>query len=299
MAKNKKKIYIVLIIVLIMMVGVLTSASDGASTAETDKYMLAISDIIEINELEAPDDGTLYIYTLPVGSTISITAKSEGVRNTISCYDSKNNKIKTFSMTSDGKASNIDQPIPIDTTVYYTVSSDDVKNYFMSVDIIHEQETELFYFIVKDEDDSVDLVVNAEPTDASLLIDGEEMAFQAYEINKYNYFKLRDLAMVLSGTDKQFEVIWDEDKQAIVITTNTPYTVQGGELEIKDTGIQTGMANESTIYLDGQEVNMVAYNINGNNYFKLRDLGEALDFAVIWDAETNSIRIDTKQSYFE
>ena len=52
MAKNKKKIYIVLIIVLIMMVGVLTSASDGASTAETDKYMLAISDIIEINELE-------------------------------------------------------------------------------------------------------------------------------------------------------------------------------------------------------------------------------------------------------
>jgi hypothetical protein len=202
-------------------------------------------------------------------------------------------------MTSDGKASNIDQPIPIDTTVYYTVSSDDVKNYFMSVDIIHEQETELFYFIVKDEDDSVDLVVNAEPTDASLLIDGEEMAFQAYEINKYNYFKLRDLAMVLSGTDKQFEVIWDEDEQAIVITTNTPYTVQGGELEIKDTGIQTGMANESTIYLDGQEVNMVAYNINGNNYFKLRDLGEALDFAVIWDAETNSIRIDTKQSYFE
>ena len=50
-----------------------------------------------------------------------------------------------------------------------------MMNYFMSVDIIHEQETELFYFIVKDEDDSVDLVVNAEPTDASLLIDGEEM----------------------------------------------------------------------------------------------------------------------------
>ncbi|NLY70555.1 MAG: copper amine oxidase N-terminal domain-containing protein [Clostridiales bacterium] len=293
-----KKFSIALIIVLIMVFGVFASASDSVSTADTDKYMLTISDIIEINELEAPDDQPLYVYTLPVGSTISITAKAEGVKSTISCYDSKNNKIKTFSMSSDGKASEkINQPIPIDTTVYYTVTSDDVENFFMSVDILDENETKSFFFIVEDQEDSVDLIVNAEPTDAKLLIDGKEIAFQAYKINDYNYFKLRDLAMAISGSDKQFEVEWDEAKKAIVLTTNTPYTVQGGELEIKDTGIQTGMANESIIYLDGQEVNMVAYEINNYNYFKLRDLGEALDFAVIWDAETNTIKIDTKQSY--
>ena len=200
-------------------------------------------------------------------------------------------------MSSDGKASEkINQPIPIDTTVYYTVTSDDVENFFMSVDILDENETKSFFFIVEDQEDSVDLIVNAEPTDAKLLIDGKEIAFQAYKINDYNYFKLRDLAMAISGSDKQFEVEWDEAKKAIVLTTNTPYTVQGGELEIKDTGIQTGMANESIIYLDGQEVNMVAYEINNYNYFKLRT-GEALDFAVIWDAETNTIKIDTKQSY--
>ena len=36
-------------------------------------------------------------------------------------------------------------------------------------------------------------------------------------------------------------------------------------------------------YLDGEPVQMEAYAINGNNYVKLRDIGEAVGFNVYWD----------------
>lgn len=42
---------------------------------------------------------------------------------------------------------------------------------------------------------------------------------------------------------------------------------------------------------------LTAYNIDGNNYFKLRDLGEALNFSVTWGAANNMIRIDTSAEY--
>ena len=39
-----------------------------------------------------------------------------------------------------------------------------------------------------------------------------------------------------------------------------------------------------TFYVDGQQVQMEAYNINGNNYVKLRDIGQAVGFNVYWRA---------------
>ena len=37
------------------------------------------------------------------------------------------------------------------------------------------------------------------------------------------------------------------------------------------------------VYVDGQRVELEAYNIGGNNYVKLRDIGAAVDFNVYWD----------------
>lgn len=309
MNKNIKKIALALIIVLMMTVGVIAYASSGlTSTAETDNYILAISDIIKIRDLETldVDEESIPIYTLPVGATISLTAKSEGIENEICYYDGNNKKVDTFSMGVDGEAIDSKDVLPVDTTVYYTVTEEDKKSLFMSVDISQNDESKSFFFIVSDakkEDVStneIELIATAKPTDSRLLIDGEEQVFQAYEINNYNYFKLRDIAQVISGTDKQFEVEWDEENDAITITTGESYTTLGGELEIgSDKGNQTGLATQSTVYLDGQEVSVIAYNINDNNYFKLRDLGQALNFAVTWDGDANTILIDTGEIYHE
>lgn len=37
------------------------------------------------------------------------------------------------------------------------------------------------------------------------------------------------------------------------------------------------------IYVNGQQVQMETYAINGSNYVKLRDIGQAVGFEVYWD----------------
>ena len=49
------------------------------------------------------------------------------------------------------------------------------------------------------------------------------------------------------------------------------------------------------IYVDGQQVQMEAYAIGGNNYVKLRDVGKAVGFNVSWDG--SAVQIDSDAPY--
>ena len=49
--------------------------------------------------------------------------------------------------------------------------------------------------------------VIAEPTDCKIILNGNTIDFQAYNIDGYNYFKLRDIAMALVGTEKEVEIV--------------------------------------------------------------------------------------------
>ena len=62
-------------------------------------------------------------------------------------------------------------------------------------------------------------------------------------------------------------------------------------------GAAAGIVAEPTwqnIYVDGQQVSMTAYNIAGNNYVRLRDIGQQVGFNVYWD---NGVQIDTDAPY--
>jgi len=137
----------------------------------------------------------------------------------------------------------------------------------------------------------------AEPTSSSVLVNGRPVAFDAYNIEGNNYFKLRDLAYILNGTQKQFEIGWDSANNAISLTRGRPYTAAGGEMAGKGSDVKMPTPTSSKITLDGIEVRFTAYNIDGNNYFKLRDIGQAFDFGVDWEAAGNAIVIDTGREY--
>lgn len=142
--------------------------------------------------------------------------------------------------------------------------------------------------------------VSAKPTTSKVMVDGKVISFEAYGIKGYNYFKLRDLAVVLSGTDKQFEVDWDGSKNAINLTKNMPYTSVGGELSLSSgSAAVSATPTTSKVYVDGEEVSFIAYSIGGNNYFKLRDIARVIDFGVNWDGASNTIVIDTSIPYTE
>ena len=149
--------------------------------------------------------------------------------------------------------------------------------------------------------------VKAQPTPSKVFINGKEVAFEAYNINGNNYFKLRDVALALRGTEKQFEVVWDPTivmeiqgktfNGGVSMYSKKPYTTVGGEMKKGDGVEKDGVLTTSPIILDGRLITPTAYNIKGNNFFKLRDLGDAFDFNVSWDGNLKAVVVNTSESY--
>ncbi len=59
----------------------------------------------------------------------------------------------------------------------------------------------------------------------------------------------------------------------------------------------TAAISTQRFYLNGQPVQFEAYVIYGNNFVKLRDIGQAVDFGVTYDGATNSVYIDPNSHY--
>ena len=47
----------------------------------------------------------------------------------------------------------------------------------------------------------------------------QPIAVEAYNINDYNYFKLRDVAQSLQGSEKSFDLQYNEESRAIYVST--------------------------------------------------------------------------------
>ncbi|MCL2058251.1 MAG: FG-GAP-like repeat-containing protein [Oscillospiraceae bacterium] len=133
----------------------------------------------------------------------------------------------------------------------------------------------------------------ATPTTSTILLNGRNINFSAYNIDDSNYFKLRDLAWSLNNTNNQFAIGWDSANDAISLVSNQPYVPTGQEMAGASGGNKTPAPTSSKVFLDGREVHFTAYNIDDNNYFKLRDIGGALGFEVDWDEASNTIIINT------
>ena len=134
--------------------------------------------------------------------------------------------------------------------------------------------------------------VPAAPTASKVTVNGEAKAFEAYNIKSNNYFKLRDIAYVLNGTDSSFSVGWDGEANSIALVKGEAYAPTGSEMKVSGTkDIKDAVESNSTILIDGQKAALKAYTIKGNNYFKLRDLGTALGFDVGWDNASQTISI--------
>ena len=140
-------------------------------------------------------------------------------------------------------------------------------------------------------------LVAARAGNIDLTLNGTAMKLGTYNIANNNYVKLRDVAQLLRGTGKEFSVTWNGSAQRIDLTTGQNYQPVGGELAPLTAETQAASPNTASVWLDGKAVRLTAYTINGNNFFKLRDLGSALDFFVGWDAATGTVLVDTNKGY--
>ena len=75
-------------------------------------------------------------------------------------------------------------------------------------------------------------------------------------------------------------------------------TLCGPAAQAATEAITAALSNQP-IYVNGQKAEFEAYTIHGNNFVKLRDIAEAVDFGVTYDAAANSVYIDPDAPYQE
>lgn len=112
-------------------------------------------------------------------------------------------------------------------------------------------------------------------------------AVPAYLYQDNNYFMLRDLGKILG-----YRVDWNEAKKQASLTKESA----AQDLQHLSAAKQAKAVKQSkqTILVGATEYeNMNCLNIDGYNYFKLRDLVEIMDFTCGWDSEKNRIQLST------
>ena len=128
--------------------------------------------------------------------------------------------------------------------------------------------------------------VDVKATTQKVKLDGKDVVIYGYNIDGYNYFKLRDLAAVLKDSKAKFGV---EYKDALVtLTKGADYKVaETDQKEVK--AMSKGMLTNDKVMVGDKALTATAYKVDDSNYYKLRDLGKELGFGVGYDEATKSV----------
>ncbi|MCI5642521.1 MAG: hypothetical protein MR285_00270 [Peptoniphilus sp.] len=136
--------------------------------------------------------------------------------------------------------------------------------------------------------------VDVKATTQKVKLDGKDVVIYGYNIDGFNYFKLRDLASVLKDTKAKFGVTYKDG--VVTLTKGSDYKVaESDQKEVK--AESKGMLTNDKVLVGDKALTATAYKIDDNNYYKLRDLGEALGFAVDFDKTNNTVLLasETKE----
>jgi len=89
--------------------------------------------------------------------------------------------------------------------------------------------------------------LTAAPTASTVYLNDAVNAFEAYNIGGNNYFKLRDLAYVLNGTAKQFEVGYDNATKAITLISSAYLGISTKLMSLPEQGDTLFLTDKSTV----------------------------------------------------
>ena len=111
------------------------------------------------------------------------------------------------------------------------------------------------------------------PSSHRILIDGRPVALLAYNIDGNNFFRLRDLAFVLSQTGSQFDIGWNAAANVITITTRREYIAIGSEMNLAAAQNSIATPTAANIQIDGAAKSLTGFLIDGSNFFYVAGAG--------------------------
>ncbi len=128
--------------------------------------------------------------------------------------------------------------------------------------------------------------VDVKATTQKVKLDGKDVVIYGYNIDGYNYFKLRDLAAVLKDSQAKFGVEYKDG--VVTLTKAADYKVaESDQKEVK--AMSKGMLTNDKVLVGDKTLTATAYKVDDSNYYKLRDLGKELGFGVGYDEATKSV----------
>ncbi len=138
-------------------------------------------------------------------------------------------------------------------------------------------------------------MINAAPSNNPIENSGTIIEnIPVYKINGENYFKLRDIGYLMD-----FGVVWNGSAKCVEIQSNAPsdgLQVSSGKATIN----KTATRSSQPIYINGiLNTDMTAYLIDGNNYFRLRELAKKVDFGCLYDNATGTVLVNKTCHYDE
>ncbi len=118
-----------------------------------------------------------------------------------------------------------------------------------------------------------------------------------YNIDDSNYMQLRDIAKLID-----FDIVWNaDDPQSIYVYTDQRYS--GDKTPSKAAAqAKTATKVDISLYIDDNRVGTTSiniFNIDGSNYFQLRDVARLVDFGCIYDEESRMIVLNPYRCYGE
>ena len=131
-------------------------------------------------------------------------------------------------------------------------------------------------------------------SDHKFMVNGKAVTPQAYNVDGYNYFKLRDVAYLLSDTTAPFNVTWTPSQSSVInLISGQKYQKVGGELSASTLSSLKVSASTFKVLLNGSAVSFRGYLINDNNYYSIADIADAIGFEAGWDNATRTVRLTT------
>lgn len=128
--------------------------------------------------------------------------------------------------------------------------------------------------------------IDVKATNQKVKLDGKDVVISGYNIDGYNYFKLRDLAAVLKDSQAKFGVGYKDG--VVTLTKAADYkVVESDQKPVK--AESKGMLTNDKVLVGDKTLTATAYKIDDLNYYKLRDLGKELGFGVGYDEATKSV----------
>ena len=147
-------------------------------------------------------------------------------------------------------------------------------------------------------DDAVEVI----STTQAVTVNGEKVDFEGFNIEGFNYFKLEDVAAAVDKNvtfdGKTFTIEETPAEETAKTTEETPAEETAKATEATAETTEEAPAEEEAAVEEGTEettdVEYSSIEVEGVEYFKLRDLADIIGFGVDYDAATSTVVITTE-----